>query len=162
MDKTKNVFISHYHKNDPQLQQLKERFAQKGYKLRNSSIDSTKHDGRERRPSKPVIERLLRMRINWAGTFICLIGEKTHTRPWVSYEIQQAIKKGKQIIGVYTHGSKGSVDIPDELKDCGGQLFGWNSVDKIIDAIENNTQYQWENPDGSPNSPIYTLKTVSC
>jgi hypothetical protein len=161
MSKTKNVFISHYHKNDPQLQSLKDRFAQKGYSLRNSSIDSTKH-GTEKRPSDAVVKRLLRMRINWAGTFICLIGDRTHTRPWVNYEIEQAAKMGKHIIGIYAHGSKGSADIPDELKDCGEQLFGWNSVDKIIDAIENNNQYQWENPDGSPSVPIYNLKTVSC
>lgn len=161
MNKSKNVFISHYHKDDEYVQRLKRRFAEKGYQLKNSSIDSTKHKSRTKKPSDAVVKRLLRMRINWAGVFICLIGDRTHTREWVDYEIKQAREKGKKIIGVYTHGSKGA-DLPDELNISGSLLFGWNSVDKIIDAVENNTNYDWENPDGTKRQSMHYVKTVSC
>lgn len=161
MNKSKNVFISHYHKNDPQLQRLKERFAQKGYNLRNSSIDSTKH-GTERRPSDAAVRRLLQMRINWAGTFICLIGDRTHTRPWVNYEIKQAAALGKQIIGVYAHGSMQSADLPENFVKFGGQTFGWNSVDKMINAIETGERYPWEDSDGNISTLNYNLQTASC
>ena len=160
MSKTKNVFISHYHKNDPQLQNLKDRFAKKGYSLRNSSIDSTKH-GTERRPSDAVVKRLLRIRINWAGTFICLIGDRTHTRPWVNHEIEQAAKMGKQIIGIYSHGSQ-SADLPENFEKYGGLTFGWNSVDKMIDAIESDERYEWEDTNGNTSTPNYDLQTASC
>lgn len=162
MNKLKNVFISHYHKDDPQLQRLKERFAQKGYNIRNSSIDSTKHKPRTQKPSDAVVKRLLQMRINWAGTFICLISDRTHTRPWVDYEIEQAAKLGKQIIGIYAHGSMQSADLPKNFEKYGGQTFGWNSVDKMIDAIETGERYPWEDSDGNISTPNYNLKTVSC
>ena len=65
------------------------------------SVDSTNHkDGRK--PSDAVVERLLRMRIRWSSTFICLIGPKTHTREWVNDEIKWAHEQGKKIVGVYT------------------------------------------------------------
>jgi hypothetical protein len=161
MNKSKNVFISHYHKDDEYVQRLKSRFLEKGYQLKNSSIDSTKHKPRDKKPSDAVVKRLLRMRINWAGVFICLIGDRTHTREWVNYEIQQAREKGKKIIGIYAHGSK-KADLPEELDISGNMLFGWNSIDKIIDSIENNTPYDWENPDGTKRNPSYQPKTVSC
>jgi MTH538 TIR-like domain (DUF1863) len=161
MNKSKNVFISHYHKDDEHVQRLKSRFLEKGYQLKNSSIDSTKHKPRNKKPSDAVVKRLLRLRINWAGAFICLIGDRTHTREWVDYEIKKAREKGKKIIGVYTHGAKGA-DLPDELNVNASLLFGWNSIGKIIDAIENNTPYDWENPDGTKRKSIYHVKTVSC
>ena len=74
-----NVFISHYGKDDEHVHSLKDRLRSQGYDVRNFSVDSTNHkDGRK--PSDAVIERLLRMRISWSSTFICLIGPKTYTR----------------------------------------------------------------------------------
>lgn len=34
---------------------------------------------------------------------IVLIGETTSTRKWVKYEIEQAYKKGKGLVGIYIH-----------------------------------------------------------
>src|ERR1035437_5097644 len=98
MDKSKNVFISHYHKDDENIGKLKVLLSGKGYTIKNSSIDSTKPNQAN---NEEYIRRLIRMRINWAGTFICLIGPNTHTRPWVDWEIKQANKKGKRIVGVF-------------------------------------------------------------
>jgi hypothetical protein len=160
MNKSKNVFISHYHKDDEHLQRLKNRFLEKGYQLKNSSIDSTKPD--RGRLSPKNIEKLLRYRIRWAGTFICLIGDRTHTRPWVNYEIEQAVRMGKQIIGVYAHGSMQNAYLPENFEKYGGQTFGWNSVDKMVDAIETGKRYDWEDSDGNTRQAIRNLKTVSC
>jgi hypothetical protein len=160
MDKTKNVFISHYHKDDEHLQRLKKRLAEKGCNVRNSSIDSTKQ--RNYIPSDAAIKRLLRLRIRWAGVFICLIGDRTHTRPWVNYEIEQAARMGKQIIGVYAHGSMQNAYLPENFEKYGGQIFGWNSVDKMVDAIETGERYDWEDSDGNTSQVIYNVKTVSC
>ena len=85
MSKEKNVFISHFGKDDEHIGKLKELMQQKGYTLRNSSIDSTKPND----ASNPdYIRQLLRDRIEWAGTTIVLIGPKTHTREWVDWEIE--------------------------------------------------------------------------
>lgn len=156
MGKKHNIFISHYYKDDDKVQSLKKRLIDSGYDVRNYSVDSTKHkDGRT--PSKAVIERYLKARIAASSTFVCAIGDKTHTRPWVDFEIKEAIKQGKKIIGIYNHGDKDKVEIPEALRENNVNIIGWNSVDKIGDLIE-------ENNDNSPNSnsPNYTIQRVKC
>ncbi len=160
MNNTHNIFISHYGKDDAHVQRLKERLREQGYNIRNSSIDSTKHkDGRI--PSDGVIARLLRRGISWSGTFICLIGPDTHTRPWVNYEIRQAHLQGKTIVGVYLHGSSNAVEVPEAFKKYGGTPIGWNSLDKLGDAMAGKN-IPAENPDGSVRSPIYPIARVKC
>lgn len=160
MNKAKNIFISHYGKDDPHVQSLKERLNTSGYIVRNFSVDSTKHkDGRI--PSKPVIERLLRMRINWSSTFICLIGPKTHTRAWVDHEIREAIKQGKRIIGVYTHGSKETAQLPKNLDKVASNIIGWNSIDKIGKIISGKN-YPIEDPNGNIIKDPFDRPIIRC
>ena len=159
MDKNHNIFISHFGKDDEHVQRLKERLIDQGYNIRNSSIDSTKH--RPVRPSDAVIARLLRRGISWAGTFICLIGENTHTRNWVNYEIRQAHIQGKNIVGIYMHGCKNSVELPEAFKRYGRTLLGWNSLDKLGAAMAGKNLLA-ENPDGSSRAPIYNIVRIKC
>lgn len=158
MEKKHNVFISHYFKDDDKVQAIKRRLIERNYDVRNFSVDSTKHkDGRT--PSKEVIQRYLKMCIKASGTFVCLIGQNTYTRPWVDFEIQEAINQGKKIIGVYTHGNKDKVEIPEPLKKYGASVIGWNSVDKLGDIIE-GTESVFENPDSSPSGDYYAIQRV--
>lgn len=160
MTKRHNIFISHYERDDKQVQSLKQRLKDSGKDIRNFSVDSTKHkDGR--RPSKAVIQRLLSIRIKACNTFICLIGSDTHTRPWVDFEIKKAHAEGKTIIGIYKYGDKNKVDIPERLVKYGSSIIGWNSLDKLVDIIEGNTSV-FENPDGSPSTGYHKLQRVSC
>src|SRR5580704_8004705 len=134
MSEQRNIFISHYGKDDVHVQSLKERLSRQGYNVRNFSVDSTNHkDGRK--PSDAVVRRLLDMRIKWSSTFICLIGAKTHTREWVNYEIRKAYLQGKRIVGIYTHGNKDSAELPEAYKRYGTPPIGWNSVDKLGEII---------------------------
>lgn len=159
MAKTKNVFISHYGKDDDYVQRLKQRLKDNGYQIRNSSIDSTKY--RETRPSDAVVARYLRKGISWAGTFICLIGEKTHTRPWVNYEIKQAHIQGKKIVGIYKYGCANSVELPESFKKYGGVTIGWNSLDKL-EKIMSSDITPLETPSGDSREPIYNIIRVKC
>jgi MTH538 TIR-like domain (DUF1863) len=159
MDKTRNIFISHHGKDDDHVQDLKKRLRNQGYNIRNSSIDSTKH--REVKPSDAVIARLLRKGISWAGTFICLIGPETHTRPWVNYEIRQAHLQGKRMVGVYLFGSNNNVELPDTFKKYGGPTLGWNSLDKLGDAMDGKS-ISSENPDGTKREPIFPITRIKC
>lgn len=155
MGKEKNVFISHYNKDDEHIQNLKNLLARKGYTIKNSSIDSSKPN---RVVSTEAIKRMLRMRINWAGTFICLIGKDTHTRPWVDWEIEQAKAKGKFILGVKVFGESDAI-VPVNFEKYGDCLTGWNS-EKIIEALEGK-DIGWPNQTDMP-IPTFTPKTVSC
>lgn len=158
--KGNNVFISHYGKDDDKVQRLKERFAEKNYNVRNYSVDSTKHT-EKKRPSDKVIERFLRKQISWSGSLICLIGEKTHTRKWVDYEIEAAHKQGKKIIGIYTHGNNETAELPANLKKYGGSVLGWNSLDRLIDIINGQEQTN-ESPDSTQRAPLYQMAPVKC
>lgn len=155
-----NIFISHYHADDDKVQKIKSRLTERGYNVRNFSVDSTKHkDGRT--PSKEVIERYLRIRVKASSTFICVIGPKTHTRPWVDFEIKEAIRQGKKVIGIYTHGNKDTVDIPEALKQYGASVIGWNSIDKLGDIIEGNESI-FDNPGGNLSEGYYPTERVPC
>lgn len=159
MSKNHNVFISHHGKDDEQVQRLKKRFADLGYTIRNYSVDSTKHkDGR--RPSDAVIKRFLRRQISWASSVICLIGDETHKREWVDREIKMAHYQGKDIYGIYAFGSN-NAELPEALKKYGGPTLGWNSLDKLGDMMDGKI-FPAENPDGSPRTPQYGMKSISC
>lgn len=147
---TNNVFVSHHHKDDASVDGLKTMLAGKDYHFRNSSI-RVKPENQARLDQKKVsdrtIERLLRMKIRWAGKVIVVIGKETHQRPWVNWEIKVAHQMGKPIIGVYENGLKDQVEIPENLKKYATSIVGWRG-DSVIDALNGKGQFQ--NPDGTP------------
>ena len=65
----------------------------------------------------------------------------------MNWEIEQASRQGKNIIGVYENGLKDKVEIPEALEKYASALHGWNS-DGIVDAL--NGKGNFENPDGTP------------
>jgi hypothetical protein len=149
-DVIKNVFVSHHHKDDSSVDDLTKMLSGKGYHLRNSSIrvkpeNQTRLD--QKKVSDRTIERLLRMKMRWAGQVIVVIGKKTHQRPWVNWEIKVAHQLGKPIIGVYENGLKEKVKIPENLEKYASSTGGWRS-EFIVNALEGSGEFQ--NPDGSP------------
>lgn len=148
----KNVFISHHHKDDVLVDKMTTLLSKNGCEIRNSSIRA-KPANQERLDKglvkRETLERLLRMKMSWAGTVIVIVGKETHTRPWVNWEIQQAQKLGKNIVGVWEQGLKDKVELPEALKKYGTAQVGWNS-ESIIGAINGNASFQ--NPDGSPSA----------
>ncbi len=151
-DVIKNVFVSHHHKDDSSVDGITAMLSGKGYQLRNSSI-RVKPENQARLDQKKVsdrtIERLLRRKIQWAGQVIVVIGNETHKRPWVNWEIKIANELGKPIIGVYEHGLKDQVEIPENLEKYATSIVGWRS-ESVIDALNGKGQFQ--NPDGSLRS----------
>lgn len=160
MTTPKNIFISHYGKDDLYLHGLKDRLWERGYSVRNYSIDSTNHkDGRI--PREDVVRRMLRMRMRLSSTVIVLVGPETHTRPWVDWEIEEAHKLGKQIVGVYMHGCANSVPLPSPLEKYNYGVIGWNSIDKIGEVIDQGRSF-YEYPDSSPREYTYGPSYVKC
>jgi hypothetical protein len=150
--KIKNVFISHHHKDDGDVDKLTKLLSKNGYEIRNSSVRAKLANQRrldQGLVSDAVIKRLLRMKISWAGSVIVIVGKETHERPWVNWEIEQAHRQGKKIVGVYEFGLKDKVDLPSALEKYGtSQVVSWDS-EKIISAIEGSPSFQ--NPDGTPS-----------
>lgn len=159
MDNIHNVFISHYSEDDLELRKFKQRLIDRGCIVRNSSVE--RGDYRKDPVSDATIAKELRGLIKWAGTFIVLIGEHTHERPWVNYEIRSAHLQGKKIIGVYMYSCKNQVELPEAYKIYGGSVIGWNSTAKIIDIINGKCPPP-ETPDGSTSAPIYNIIHIKC
>ena len=161
-NKRRHVFISHHHADDAEVDKLTTLLSKKNYDIRNSSIRA-KPANQERLDkglvSKAVIQRLLRMKISWAGTVVVLIGKDTHTREWVNWEIEQANRQGKRIVGVYVRGGT-EADKPAPLEKYASAIVGWDSrcITEAIDGTDN----PFENPDGSPRQPPHTPVTVKC
>jgi len=158
----RHVFISHHHADDETVDQLTDLLIRNGNDVRNSSVRLKPANQRrldEGRVSDETIRRLLRMKISWATTVIVLIGENTHTRTWVDWEITQAAKQGKRIVGVYEQGGT-EVDKPAALERYGSAIVAWNT-DSIIRAIEGKDN-QFENPDGTPRDAVHPSMTRVC
>jgi hypothetical protein len=161
-NKQRHVFISHHHADDAQVDNLTSLLKGKGHDFRNSSIRAKPANQRrldQGLVKDETIRRLLRMKISWAQTVVVLIGKETHSRPWVNWEIEQANKQGKRIVGLYAHGET-DAQLPDALKKYSNTIVKWNS-DSIIAAID-GTANEFQNPDGTPSSPIHAPISVTC
>jgi hypothetical protein len=158
----RHLFISHHHKDDSLVDKFTKLLGSNGWDVRNSSIRAK--PANQARLEKglikeSVIKRLLRIKMTWASTVVVLIGDKTHTRPWVNWEIDQAHAQGKRIVGVFEHGGK-AADIPSSLEKYASAIVGWNanSIQKAVDGGENN----FENPDGSTRLPVNASTSSVC
>ena len=88
--------------------------------------------------------------ITQSSALICLIGPETHDSEWVDWEIREAEKLGKPIIGVYIQGAKDS-DVPQALKEFADAIVGWNA-DNIMKALGGESGFV--NADGTPRASV--------
>ncbi len=161
--KRRHVFISHHHKDDAHVTKLTNLLQRAGYDIRNSSIRA-KPANQARLDQGLVkertLKRLLRMKISWASTTVVLIGKKTHSRPWVNWEIEQASMQGKRIVGVFARGAS-EENVPPAFNKYGADLVNWNT-DSIVGAIDGTRGGPFLGPDGSPRAAPTAPGTTDC
>jgi len=145
---TRNVFISHVHKDDQGLTDLKDLLRSKGMEVRDSSITSDRPNNA--RSPDYIKSAILGPRIDWAGCMIVYISPETKNSEWVNWEIERANEKGKTIVGVWERGAK-DCEIPEALDKYGNAVVGWNG-DRIVDAVNGNYD-GFESQNGTPMSP---------
>ena len=158
----RHVFISHHHADDAKVDQLTDLLRRDGNDVRNSSVRMKPANQRrmdEGRVKDETIRRLLRMKISWATTVVVLIGNETHSRPWVNWEIEEAKRQGKRIVGVYAYGGT-DAQKPEALEKYATTIVAWNT-DSIVDAIEGE-ENRFENPDGAARPPVHPSMTRVC
>jgi hypothetical protein len=152
--KRRHVFISHHHKDDASVDGMSALLQKGGYDIRNSSIRALRPENQERMRKGMVkgetIRRWLRAKVSWSGAVVVLIGTATHTRPWVNWEIEEAQRQGKRIVGVWCQGAQES-DLPESLKKYADAVVGWQS-ERIIDAIDGRIN-NWDDPSGKERHP---------
>jgi len=158
----RHVFISHHHNDDKKVDELTNLLIKGGSDVRNSSVRMKPANERrmaEGLVKEETIRRILRMKISWASTVVVLIGKGTHTRPWVDWEITQANKQGKRIVGVYEHGGT-DAEKPEALERYGSAIVAWNT-DSIINAIEGRSN-EFQNSDGTTREAVHPGTTRVC
>lgn len=161
MASRRHVFISHHHADDQAVSNMTGMLARSGYEIRNSSIRAKPANQRrldQGLVSDKTIKRLLRMKMSWASTVIVLIGKNTANRPWVDWEIDQAKRQGKRIVGVYERGGTEN-DKPAALEDYASAIVNWNA-ESIISAVEGENSFQ--TPEGKNREPVHALSTSKC
>lgn len=161
MSKRRHVFISHHHKDDATVDKMSSLVGRHGYDIRNSSIRA-KPANQERLDRGLVkdatIRRLLRMKMSWAGAVIVIIGKETHSRPWVDWEVQEAERQGKRIVGMWEEGGK-QHKLPPSLEAYADAVVGWQA-DQILGAVD-GTINNWKKSDGQAVPPRET-KRITC
>ena len=151
---TKNVFVSHYHEDEENIKKLKDLLSD-DYCIKNFSVTTDKYNEAEN--EEYIKYEYLKPLINQSSTLICLIGPETHDSEWVDWEIREAEKLGKQIIGVYIQGAKDS-DVPLALEEFADAIVGWNT-DNIKKALGGESSFV--NADGTPRESVSSGR-VTC
>lgn len=153
--KSRNVFVSHVQEDEGHIAKLYGLLEAAGYHCRDSSITSeTPNDASSENYIKYEI---IAPQINWAGVVVVLLTPKTCGSEWVNWEIEQASRLGKRVVGIWVHGEAGC-DLPEALTKFADSVVGWNT-DRIIAAIDGEDT--WECSDGS-TMPDRLIKRIKC
>ncbi len=98
----KKVFYSFHFDNDVfRVQQIRNIGVIEG----NEPVKSNEWETIKRNGEKAV-ENWIDENIKGKDIVVVLVGERTHERPWVDYEIRKAWELGKPVMGIYIHNIK--------------------------------------------------------
>lgn len=115
---TRRVFFSfHYERDSVRAGQVRNSNVIKDKTIETSDfIDAAKWE-EVKRGGDESIKRWIANQLNGTSVTVVLIGAKTSERKWVKHEIDESLKKGNGLLGVYIHKCKlfdGSTDIKGE------------------------------------------------
>ena len=101
-------------------------------KVSNDSTFSDNDWEEVKEKSDDRIKRWINDEMQKRSCVIVLIGEHTQGRKWINYEIEQAWRKGKGIVGIYIHGLE---DSSGKQSEKGKNPFRDFCVDETINYI---------------------------
>ena len=130
--KTRMIFISHAWQYDQAYLTLVEWFnGAPNFSWKNCSIPST--DALPDKTSKGLAEGITRQ-INPAQGVLIIAGMYAAHSGWIDYEIGEAQRLGKTIIGIRPWGQE---RMPVKVQEAAHVLVNWNSA-SVIDAVREN------------------------
>lgn len=125
--RTRNVFISFHIDDEHQVNLLRAQ-------AKSERFDIEFRDYSVKAPFDEKWKTNCRERIAQTSAFICMIGEKTAQREAVIWEINEAHRQGKKVIGVRIYRDKNH-PIPKPLLQNGAPILDWNLA-KISKLLE--------------------------
>ena len=88
----RSIFLSFYHPHGNRKGWVSRIAKELGYAVVRSDRIQT--------DNKAYIEKELRKRISSCSVLVCLIGYGAHSRSWIRWEIEEALKQGKGVCGI--------------------------------------------------------------
>lgn len=127
--KTRMLFISHAWKREEHYLKIVEWFdGATNFSWKNCSVPST--DALPDKTSAGLSAGMIRQ-ISPAQGVIILAGMYAAHSAWIDYEINQAVRMGKTIIGVRPWGQE---RVPLNVQNAANVMVGWNSA-SVIQAV---------------------------
>lgn len=126
-----NLFISHAWHRSEHYKKVVEWIDDSNITYRNYSVpeENPLHSG-----NKTKLKEDLTAQIRPASCIIILSGMYASHSEWIEYEINEAVRMGKYIIGVRPWGQE---RVPVIVQNNADVMVGWNSA-SIINAIKNS------------------------
>ncbi len=140
----KNVFISHIHKDDSKLGDLKSLLKKNGIDARDYSITADKPN--KAKSEEYIKSQILAPKIKQSSVLVVYVSPDTKDSDYVNWEIEYAHKEGIRVVGVWENGEKGC-ELPEALEEYRDAMAGWHGS-SIVDAILGDDSIQ-ENSDGT-------------
>lgn len=123
-----HVFISHAWKYDEHYKKLVQWLDESSISYKNYSVPQ--HDPFD---SNVDLERALTEQIKHSNIVLIASGMYVAYSDWIQYEIDEAVRMGKYIIGIEPWGSE---RVPKKVSENANVTVGWNSS-SVIKAIKN-------------------------
>lgn len=137
MSKTHRLFISHSWKYSDQYETIIGWFNKASYfNWINYSIPITNPVDFD---SKNELKQKITNKINQVNCVVILAGMYAAHSEWIDYEIDEAVRLGKPIVGVKPWGNE---KMPQKIQDYADEIVNWQSssvVDAVKDAVKRNS-----------------------
>lgn len=130
-DTIRNVFISFAHEDLDEVNLLRGQ-------AKNENVDLQFEDHSVKEPfdstSADYIKRQIRDKIDRCSVTVVYLSDKTASSKWVNWEIEESIKRGKGVVGVYK-GDSGPTNVPPAFRQNGCKSVKWEHA-ALIKAIK--------------------------
>lgn len=83
----------------------------------------------------PYIKQKIAERIAQSSLTVVYLSDKTSSSKWVEWEIEESLKRGKHVIGVYPEGTKPG-KLPDSISHNKIKCVPWSKLAETIDGLD--------------------------
>lgn len=137
--------------------------------VRNSNVINANYDKppfldavdweKIRRQGDTAIKNWIDTQMKGTSVTVVLIGNETSKRKWVLYEIEQSLKKGNTLLGIYIHNVKNAQGATDYKGDNPFDSFQ-SPIDNYMKLSYHVPTYDWVTNDGRTNIGLWIENAV--
>ncbi len=118
---SRNVFISFHMADEMQVKLLR-------HQAKDNRFNFKFRDYSAKEAFKDPWKKYCREKIKQSSFTIVMIGEDTHKRPAVKWEIAESYRQGKEVIGIRMYRDE-NYKIPQQMNEKNAKIVNWNLGD---------------------------------